>query len=603
MSDRNNSKRTNIIMLAVALFLILVGNVVAFLVQTDFGNVKVRDIRFVGTDGTVMSALLYQPKTATAKAPAPGILAIHGYINSREMQDGFAIELARRGYVVLALDQTGHGYSDPPAFANAFGGVDGLRYLRSLDFVDKENIGLEGHSMGGWAVISAAAALGPTSYKSMALVGSAPGVFCPPGTPNFPKNVAVVFSKWDEFSLLMWGVPKGADVVHSDKLKQFFGTTSEVVRYKFYGNMADGTARGLYQPTTTHPGAHLSTAAIGDVVNWFEITLQGGKRLPLTDQIWYWKEIGNLIALVGMILLFFPVGALLLRCGFFKELEEVPAGPKSATGVTWWVSAVIFAIVPALTWFPFTDLFNKWKWAATAVFPQNITTQVMIWALLVAAIAVVLFLIWHFAINRKAKASASDYGLSWDTGFNWRKLGKSFLLAFAVVFAGYVTLVFSAWLFNVDFRFWVFAVKPMSHLQFQVFLGYLVPFILVLLAFAVALHGQLRPRTGKGELSQGKEMAVNWALMVAGFIVLLLVQYIPLLTGHTLGYMTADPAAVPLWSIIAFQFVPIMTIVSLLFTFFYQRTGRVYTGVFASALVVVWIIVASQATHFALPVW
>jgi len=33
------------------------------------------------------------PKGVTAKNPAPGIVAIHGYINSRETQDGFAIEL------------------------------------------------------------------------------------------------------------------------------------------------------------------------------------------------------------------------------------------------------------------------------------------------------------------------------------------------------------------------------------------------------------------------------------------------------------------------------------------------------------------------------
>jgi pimeloyl-ACP methyl ester carboxylesterase len=603
MSNENNSKRNKIIMLGVALFVILVGNLLAFMTQTDWGNVKVRDVRFVGTNGIIMSALLYEPKDATAKNPAPGILAIHGYINSRETQDGFAIEFARRGYVVLAIDETGHGYSDPPAFANGFGGIDGLSYLRSLDIVDKNNIGLEGHSMGGWAIVSAAAAFGDTSYKSMVLEGSAPGVFAPPGTPTFPKNVGVVYSKWDEFALLMWGVPKATDITHGDKLKQFFGTQSDVVVGRLYGNIANGTARALYQPTTTHPGDHISTAAIGDAINWFQITLQGGKPLPPSDQIWYWKEIGNLIALIGMILLFFPVGALLLRCGFFREIEEAPAKPKSATGISWWIAAVIFVVVPALTWFPFTNFFTTWKWAATPLFPQNITTQVMIWALLVAAIAAVLFLIWHFAFNRKAKATASDYGLTWGKEFNWRKLGKSFLLAFLVAFAGYLTLVFSAWLFNVDFRFWVFAVKPMSNLQFQIFLGYLIPFIFVYLAFAVALHGQLRPRSNKGELSQGKEMAINWALMVVGFILLLLVQYIPLLTGHRLGYMTADISAVPLWSIIAFQFLPLMTIVSLLFTFFYRRTGHIYTGVFASAMVVVWIIVASEAIHFALPIW
>ena len=59
---------------------------------------------------------------------------------------------------------------------NGYGGPDGLRYLRGLDVVDKDNIGLEGHSMGGWAVLAAAAAM-PDSYKAMVLEGSATGVW------------------------------------------------------------------------------------------------------------------------------------------------------------------------------------------------------------------------------------------------------------------------------------------------------------------------------------------------------------------------------------------------------------------------------------------
>ncbi|MDP7236660.1 MAG: alpha/beta fold hydrolase, partial [Candidatus Latescibacteria bacterium] len=138
--------------LMASLLVILFGSLLAHRTQTNGWGVSVRDIRFAGTDGMIMSGLLYIPAGATHDNPAPGILAIHGYINSRETQDGFAIEFARRGYVVLALDQTGHGFSDPPAFANGYGGPDGLRYLRSLDFVDKDNISLEGHSMGGGAV-------------------------------------------------------------------------------------------------------------------------------------------------------------------------------------------------------------------------------------------------------------------------------------------------------------------------------------------------------------------------------------------------------------------------------------------------------------------
>ena len=183
--------------------LILAGGLLAHFTQTADG-IRIEDVRFKGAKGNTMSALLYIPANAP-QIPAPGILAVHGYINSRETQDGFAIEFARRGYVVLALDQTGHGYSDPPAFANGFGGPDGLAYLRSLEFVDKTNIGLEGHSMGGWTVLVAATAM-PNDYKSMVLEGSSTGKpFAAEGTPAWPRNTALVFARYEEFSTLMWG--------------------------------------------------------------------------------------------------------------------------------------------------------------------------------------------------------------------------------------------------------------------------------------------------------------------------------------------------------------------------------------------------------------
>ena len=80
----------------VGLILILAGGLLAHLTQTS-GGIRIEDVRFKGAKGNTMSALLYVPPNATAKTPAPGVLAVHGYINSRETQDGFAIEFARRG--------------------------------------------------------------------------------------------------------------------------------------------------------------------------------------------------------------------------------------------------------------------------------------------------------------------------------------------------------------------------------------------------------------------------------------------------------------------------------------------------------------------------
>jgi pimeloyl-ACP methyl ester carboxylesterase len=599
------------LLLWIALILILVGGLLANLTQTNWGKVDVRDIRFVGTNGAVMSGLLYVPDGVTNKTPAPGILAIHGYINSRETQDGFAIEFARRGYVVLALDQTGHGYSDPPAFANAFGGMDGLKYLSSLDIVDKNNIGLEGHSMGGWAVAIAAAYM-PTSYKSIVLEGSGTGVFgAPAGNTTYPKNLCVVLSKWDEFSNLMWGssdntgksrdpadtnVP--ANIVTSIRLKAQFGTTDAVQIGKVYGSIANGTARVLYMPTTTHPGDHISTVAIGYAVDWFQQTLTGGKPFAASSQIWYWKEIGTLIALIGMILLLFPVGSLLLStCGFFKELAGAPAPAKAAKGISWWISALIYAALAPATFFTFTNYFNTWKIKANALFPENITTQLMIWVLLVYGISLVLFLIWHFAFNRKTKATASDYGVSWGTGFigvGWMKILKSFLLAATVAFVAYLTLAFSDWFFMTDYRIWVFAIKPLDALHFRVFLCYLIPFAAIFVILSLSLHGQLRPGGKEGkEIGFGKEMLINFALNFIGFLVVLLIEYIPLLAGGHLMWPYYN-----LWAIIGIQLLPIFTIVALVSTYFYRKTGHIYAGAFLNAMLVTWIVVASQAIHF-----
>ena len=445
----SNTKLFNLPMI-VALILILGGGWMAFLVQTGGGDIDVRDVRFVGSNGTVMSALLYVPDGVIAKKKAPGIVAIHGYINSRETQDGFAIEYARRGYVVLALDQTGHGYSDPPAFGNGYGGIDGLKYLRSLDIVDIDNIGLEGHSMGGWASAIAAAVV-KDGYKSFVMASSSTGTFgAPDGTPTYPRNMALIFSVYDEFSNLMWGSPVPKDIVKTDKLKKLFNTTETVEVGKLYGSIEEGTARKLYQPSMIHPRVHLSTEAIGNAVEWMQATLEGGNGLSPSDQTWYWKEFFTLLALIGMVVLLFPLGGYLLQTDYFKELQEEPAQQKSVTGWGWWVGAIITILIPIPVYIWAWTFHSKGVAAASFIWPQWVTTTIMFWALGVAVVSLVLFVLWHLLSNKKKGAGMSDYGLSWKgEGLKWGRIGKSFLLALIVVFVAHLSLAFSDWAFQI----------------------------------------------------------------------------------------------------------------------------------------------------------
>ena len=572
--------------LLLALMIILAGDLLAWGIQTGGGTIEVHDVRWVGSGSTRMSALLYVPPDVTEQNPAPGILAVHGYINSRETQDGFAIELARRGFVVLSIDQTGHGYSDPPAFRNGFGGPDGLAYLRSLDIVDKDNIGMEGHSMGGWAVLIAAAQF-PEGYRSIVIEGSSTGTSgAPDATADYPRNLAVVFSKYDEFSGLMWGVSIPADVPAGEKLRNAFGTPDPVEVGRVYGSIEEGTARVFYQPPVTHPADHFSQAAIGHAVDWFQTTLQGAEPLPPEQQVWIWKEVGNLLALIGMVFLLFPAGSLLLRTSFFSELVDVAEPSRGMRGLGWWVSAFVFVVLPATTLFPFKTLGSAFP--LTAFFPQSITNQVMIWALLVGLTSAILFVGWHILSARKSGATSDHYGLTWAGEVSWVKVGKSFLLASLIALAAYSTLVVSSAVFTVDYRFWVFAIKPMSLLQARIALSYLIPFVLFFGVYGTVLFGQLRR-----DLSPVREAMLVVVLSTVGFLGLIVFQYAPLFLGGTLAIPSES-----LWSIIAFQFVPLMTIVGLATAVFQRATGHVYVGAFLSGLLVTWIVVASQAIQY-----
>lgn len=522
-----------------------------------------------------MSALLYVPERATADTKAPGILAIHGYINSRETQDGFAIALARAGYVVLALDQTGHGFSGGTVAANGYGGPDGLSYLRHLPMVDTDNIGLEGHSMGGWAVLKAAAAE-PDGYKAMVLEGSATGVkisralASPEGTTQFPRNLAVVYSRYDEFAPLMWEVPRAWNVQDSAKLKALFGSGAAVVPERLYGRIEDGNARVLYAPVTTHPGDHISRSAIADAVQWFGSTLKGG--MPASDGLWLWKEVGTAIALIGVVALMLGTFALLLALPLFSGLAEAPRPMRQSRGPEWWALLAATALIPPLSFYPFMYL-GMLALPPSRIFPQSITNQLMVWALLNGAITLVLGL-------RLKDSKPRSNGHVWTALF----------VAFLSVAMGYLALMLSDALFKVDFRFWVVALKLFSRPQWVWFLTYLIPFLLF---FVIALRALTANLMVRGDAAP-TQYATAFAGLAGGFLVFLVAEYAPLfMTGALLIPQEA------LNAIVSIQFVPLLAIVAVIAVYTWRRTNSALPGAFMAGLFVTWYIVAGTAVQFA----
>ncbi len=207
----------------IRLFALLLGLIIAVFgcmciahgIQTDHGNVAVSR-GTLDTDAGELSYKLYVPDNATAGNPAPGVLLLHGYQNDHETCAAYAIELARRGVVVMSLDEYGHGDSQVGLLKRGYvnqrvkvnfgqdsvqdgtfvevggskryrllmnfsnlsffderytsdsagntisdsscGGIAAYAALAAMDNVDPGRLALSGHSMGTWSSWSVAAA-------------------------------------------------------------------------------------------------------------------------------------------------------------------------------------------------------------------------------------------------------------------------------------------------------------------------------------------------------------------------------------------------------------------------------------------------------------
>jgi pimeloyl-ACP methyl ester carboxylesterase len=174
---QGNAKRQKraFMMLAICIAAILLATLVGSLIQTNGWTVEVSDLRNVSNSGTytltpvddpdvtkrveqtftlqgkIDSGILFMPKHASVDNKLPAIIFRHGAYNNREMQLSFAIEMVRRGYVVLTIDNANHGHNTDSTSGQHVGIIDAAIYLVNTGKVDATRIGISGHSMGGAA--------------------------------------------------------------------------------------------------------------------------------------------------------------------------------------------------------------------------------------------------------------------------------------------------------------------------------------------------------------------------------------------------------------------------------------------------------------------
>ena len=659
-------------------------------VQTGGGGIRVTEGVIDSSDVGQIAYKLYTPYNATKDNPAPGVLLLHGYQNDHETCAAYAIELAGRGAVVMAIDEFGHGRTEPGMikrgytnhtvkvnygedsvetgtyktiggpiryrlllnFSNlsffndhyskgtdgsevidsSMGGVAAYAVLATMDNVDPTRLAVSGHSMGTWAswTVSAVYA-GVTDEQGRDITPKATVLQCGElftddiydKSPIFGKdiyfnNVLLLQAKWDEFNYFRDYKNTVNDELLTSPLRlSFLGTSGKAEWNKTYGSFEDGTARRMELLYTNHRLTTHHKGGLAVALDWFSnaIGFPAYEGMPNArtsyDQTAMTKEWLVLAATLLAIGSMLPLAEILLGTKFFGEVRQaLPPAENVKPKKAWTRGAVITILIAAFT-YPFMTQLGQGllPLPEKKIFRMTIGNGFVGWYSLLIIIMLLITIFGRRKAVKKAKAAGTEPpAFNWNEigfagteapeKFSWKLFGKGALLALCVTGFMYLQVVLYEKLFMLDFRFiWPFF-KSFSWVRLGQFFVYIPFFAAFYLLNNSKIFAGLRTKAAYEAGAKG--FFASWLryalLMVGGTLVVILIEYIPFFAGLGPGadLLFGSTFGGPFMSLLI-VFAPQVLVFSLIGTYFYRKTGNVYTGAMVIAILACWIVTGGSA--------
>ena len=458
--------------LCISIALMLLCCIVVSAVQTSSGKVDMQELMFETDAGYTMSAYIFIPEGVNADNPAPAIVTSHGYLNNKEMQDANYVELARRGFVVLAIDQPCHGDSEILAINTASGVYQGALALSRMPFVDAERIGVTGHSMGGKSCNAAIASDNAADEQVIAavLLNCADATYVDEdgnwANVYGNRDVGIMAAKYDEFFHMYTdaqGIFREAPYFLAGVNSQSFlnfgvdpaGLEARVADTVYYQEIDGKEAmRVIYNPNIIHPWSHFSARATAAVIDFFTEALDAPNPIASSNQVWQWKEAFNFVGLVGFAIFVCAFGTMMLYTPTFESLRAAevvqPAKVKDGKGKRWfWLSLIAGAL--------FAMLIYRWilKTGTAMKVDQTEAMGLGLWSTLCGVFTILSMVIFYYCYGKKNGMDLAELGVK----ISLKKLGLSALLAAIVVVVSYGCIFVADYFFYADFRIWTLTLK------------------------------------------------------------------------------------------------------------------------------------------------
>ena len=642
--------------LCIALVLILISGIGASAVETSGYSVKVTDIKMTwaematetrsnaesygknvvvtydGSNGSTdlttsnkqLSFKLLIPSNASADNPVPGIVCVHGYYNNKEMQDAYYVELARRGYAVIALDMAGHGSSDVnfPSTANIITSTDNsgmeacLEWLMSQPYVNEELMGITGHSQGGrtcgWTMQHLIRAGHGDYVKAYLGQANSAGLTAVLGEfGEFPETLVsgTIMCKYDEFSIVR---DNSYDYLNSVQAKQlvtasypgfsdesvkagvFYTANGEVDPDYENGEILGTRASVIYWPNIIHPWAHFSSRCTGYAVDFFYSALgvpSGAKVIGAGSQIWQIKEFFNLIGLIGFFMLIVPLTTLLLNLPVFRPLRKgtaiadarLPEYKGAKVIIPFWLSGLLMSFLAAAIFQPlYTGYrYSTYFFPVTQAFSQTASNTIGMWTAACGLVGLgVTLLFWgiRWLLNRKDE-EYSDNPFAVASLSSVSEFFRSALLAVTVVVLLYLVVFAQYWVWGTDFRIWYLAVLPFEMIKLPTVIRY-IPFFL----FFYVINAMCNANNRFKGMAEWKTITLSCIFSVLGLVVIIAIQYITMVkTGnHALWMLESDAMMFAIGGALGYiLLIPIvinLIVANIVSRKIYLQTGNIWVG-------------------------
>jgi hypothetical protein len=354
-------------------------------------------------------------------------------------------------------------------------------------------------------------------------------------------------------------------------------------------------------PLTTHVQESHSSTAIAEALLWMKKALGPDEHLWISEdnQIWQIKEWATLVAMLAGLFSIMPLGLILLRTGFFKEIRGPVSGDYSRTGWPYAKSAIINGI---LMWLYLPLIFvlfgiHVYLVHIDGAFPLMMANGVLWWFFWINVIGFFVIRRWYKKKGKEAGLNLYDMGVSFEKGrlaIGGMKMAKTILLAAILAGFAYVCEYLVETIFIVDYRFIFPFASDLTPYRAGMCLRYF-PFVFIgFLFLGIFIHGQMRRPIKKTWFRTFANWSLyNILLLTVPLIIFLMIQYIPLFVAGTIPFVGPGGMFVS-FVLNLFHILGVLIMVIPISTWFFQLTGKIYLGAFVNAGLVTWMFMSSQ---------